>query len=134
MSTKSTSNRCSKCGTIKKYCTRSCCARGGAWFKNCGGDGDSSFDHTWNEGIQACNDFESSIQIKPPVQVMLRHMGVIIHPITTVRLRSTTIQQKHEYGTVIIPNMDTTSTDSDNCVGPRRIVITYTFFIILFFY
>ena len=46
---------CPKCGTSKKSGKRSCCARGGAWFKNCGDDaGDSDFDHTWSEGMQAC--------------------------------------------------------------------------------
>ena len=46
---------CPKCGTIKESGKRSCCARGGAWFKNCGDAGDAQFDHTWAEGIQACN-------------------------------------------------------------------------------
>ena len=45
---------CSKCGTITKTGKPSCCARGGDWFKNCGSDGDPNFDHTWNEGVQAC--------------------------------------------------------------------------------
>ena len=45
---------CTKCGTIKKSGKRSCCARGGAWFKNCGDAGDTKFDHTWVQGIQAC--------------------------------------------------------------------------------
>ena len=45
---------CPKCGITKKSSKRSCCARGGAWFKNCGDDSDSEFDHTWAEGIQAC--------------------------------------------------------------------------------
>ena len=33
------------------------CARvttGASWFKNCGNDGNSKFDHTWTEGLQAC--------------------------------------------------------------------------------
>ena len=45
---------CSKCGLVKKSGIRSCCARGGAWFKNCGDAVDAIFDHTWAEGIQAC--------------------------------------------------------------------------------
>ena len=32
----------------------SCCGRGGSWFKNCGGGGNTKFQHTWYEGIQAC--------------------------------------------------------------------------------
>ena len=46
--------RCSKCGIIKKSGQLSCCARGGAWLNNCGDPGDSSFEHTWIEGIEAC--------------------------------------------------------------------------------
>ena len=45
---------CSKCGTMKKSGKPSCCARGGAWFKNCGDAGDPKFDYTWTEGIHAC--------------------------------------------------------------------------------
>ena len=45
---------CFKCGTIKKSGKLSCCAPGGAWFKNCGNAGDSKFEHTWIEGVQAC--------------------------------------------------------------------------------
>ena len=45
---------CRKCGIIKQSGKLSCCARGGAWFKKCGDAGDSNFEHTWVEGIQAC--------------------------------------------------------------------------------
>ena len=45
---------CPKCGTTKKSGKLSCCARGGAWFKKCGDGGDTKFEHTWTEGIQAC--------------------------------------------------------------------------------
>ena len=49
-----TPSGCPKCGKLKKSGKRSCCAPGGAWFKNCGGSGDSKFDHTWAEGAHAC--------------------------------------------------------------------------------
>ena len=45
---------CPKCGITKTLGKRSCCARSGAWFQNCGDAGDANFDHTWAEGIQAC--------------------------------------------------------------------------------
>ena len=45
---------CPKCGSAKKSGKRSCCARGGAWFNNCGDTHDMQFSHTWIEGIQAC--------------------------------------------------------------------------------
>ena len=44
---------CPKCG-VKKFGKLSCCASGGAWYKNCGDTGDANFDHTWIEGILAC--------------------------------------------------------------------------------
>ena len=53
-STVTSRNRCLKCGIAKKSGKRSCCARGGAWFKNCGDADDTKFDHTWIEGIEAC--------------------------------------------------------------------------------
>ena len=45
---------CSKCGTFKRSGRASCCAPGGAWFKNCGGDGNQNVDHSWSEGVKAC--------------------------------------------------------------------------------
>merc|ERR1712157_84473 len=47
-------NECPKCILIKKTGKRSCCYRGGAWFKKCGNPGDRNFEHTWNDGIRAC--------------------------------------------------------------------------------
>ena len=48
------SKTCPKCVAIKKSKKLSCCARGGSWYKNCGDEGDSKFDHTWYEGAEAC--------------------------------------------------------------------------------
>ena len=45
---------CSACGTKKLSRKHSCCAPGGAWFNKCGNPGDSTFEHTWLEGIEAC--------------------------------------------------------------------------------
>ena len=45
---------CPKCGITNKSGLRSCCARGGAWFKKCGDPGDTNFGHTWLEGFHAC--------------------------------------------------------------------------------
>ena len=47
---------CPQCDIVKKSGLFSCCARGGAWFKNCGDPGDESFAHTWDEGIDACSN------------------------------------------------------------------------------
>ena len=46
---------CPKCGVNKRSGKLSCCASGGAWFKNCGhGDDPVPKDHTWGEGTEAC--------------------------------------------------------------------------------
>ena len=50
----SSSEGCPKCSSHKQSGKLSCCAGGGAWFKKCGDFGNSNFDHTWVEGIQAC--------------------------------------------------------------------------------
>ena len=50
----SNTRRCPKCGTFKKSGRVSCCAPGGAWFKNCGGDGNANVDRRWFEGVEAC--------------------------------------------------------------------------------
>ena len=55
MPTSTTSDSaCSKCGTTVESGERSCCAHGGAWFKKCGDIGDTKYNYTWAEGIQAC--------------------------------------------------------------------------------
>ena len=45
---------CPRCGTFRKSGRVSCCAPGGAWFKNCGGLGIKNVDHRWSEGVKAC--------------------------------------------------------------------------------
>ena len=45
---------CPKCGTFEKSGRVSCCAPGGAWYKNCGGAGNRNVDHKWFEGVEAC--------------------------------------------------------------------------------
>ena len=45
---------CPRCGTFRKSGRASCCAPGGAWFKNCGGLGSKNVDHRWSDGVKAC--------------------------------------------------------------------------------
>ena len=52
--TSSNEMTCPQCGTFKKSGRVSCCAPGGAWFKNCGGLGKKNVDHTWFEGAKLC--------------------------------------------------------------------------------
>ena len=82
---------CSKCGVAKKSGKSSCCARGGAWFKNCGDADDKQFDHTWAEGIQACEGIRDLVSVKSPPQVMLRHVGSNVYPVIhTTKPQNTT--------------------------------------------
>ena len=45
---------CPKCGTFQKSGRNSCCAPGGAWFKNCGGALNKNVNHKWFDGVAAC--------------------------------------------------------------------------------
>ena len=45
---------CRKCVTMKKSGKKTCCGRGGAWFKKCGNSRNTKLEHTWYEGIRAC--------------------------------------------------------------------------------
>jgi hypothetical protein len=46
--------QCPKCGKFKKSGRVSCCAPGGAWYKNCGGSGGRYVGYRWFEGTDAC--------------------------------------------------------------------------------
>ena len=48
---------CARCGTFRKSGRVSCCAPGGAWFKNCGS---KIFGHSWSEGMKACSKFKTN--------------------------------------------------------------------------
>ena len=73
------SDVCLKCGITKNSGKHSCCVRGGAWFKYCGDAGDKQFEHTWAEGIWACEGFETSLQVQSPLQSMVRHVGITVY-------------------------------------------------------
>ena len=47
-------NSCPNCGMFEKSGRVSCCAPGGAWYKNCGGASDINVGHSWIEGVEAC--------------------------------------------------------------------------------
>ena len=54
----SISSPCSTCGKVEGSGNSSCCAPGGDWFGDCGGEGDiaANYSHTWSEGIEVCID------------------------------------------------------------------------------
>ena len=59
-------NKCPKCGTNAQG-KRTCCASNGAWKDECGDPGED-MEHTWFEGVEACQnnfvDFAAESQIK----------------------------------------------------------------------
>ena len=54
---------CPKCAMSSKYGKMSCCARGGAWYDHCGDDG-GNYEHTWFEGVQACQSKLAAVSIR----------------------------------------------------------------------
>ena len=87
--TSSNSNLCPKCGTVKKSGKYSCCARDGAWFKNCGDAGDTNVDHTWAEGIQACKGYDVTvIAVKSALQETLDQAGTTAYTTNTTPWRN----------------------------------------------
>ena len=89
------SSECAKCA-INKAEKSSCCARGGAWFKNCGDGGDTKFDHTWSEGIQACKGIGGSKSVKS-LQGVMREVRVVSLPVNSDQSRSSTRRQVNIY-------------------------------------
>ena len=49
---------CPKCGIIKRSGKASCCGHGGSWFENCGSANNQKLDHTWYEGVRACETLQ----------------------------------------------------------------------------
>jgi len=92
---------CSVCGSVKKSRKKSCCGRGGSWYKNCGSAGNKrskKIGHTWFEGIQVCKqqraqykaalgEFESSAA-EEPFSDILKGLGFNVS--VTSALKTTT--------------------------------------------
>ena len=87
ISAATSSTVCPNCGTAKKSGKRSCCARGGAWFKKCGDAGDTKFEHTWAEGVQACKNDWPLISVESPPRGMLRDVESIDQTRNTIHQR-----------------------------------------------
>ena len=75
VTTTTTSPACFECGRIRKSGKTSCCARGGSWFGNCGraDDKNATFEHTWYEGIRACNGRQSPVAVDQQLRDSLRN-------------------------------------------------------------
>ena len=80
---------CSKCAATKKSGRLSCCAPGGAWFKNCGTSGNSNADHTWVEGMQACRDVVSFFSGKAEPLSILRNQTTTTRHLNDVEHQNT---------------------------------------------
>ena len=100
---------CDQCGTIRKSGRRSCCARGGAWFKNCGDAGDTQFDHTWAEGVESCNRFVSSISSKAPFQYMFGHVAFGAYLTNNTHIRNMTNEQANTKRSLDVPDVSSTN-------------------------
>ena len=119
--------RCPKCGTIKTSGKHSCCARGGAWFKNCGDVGNTQFDHTWIEGIQACKGSATSDSVESPLQVVQRYTEVGVYPFDITQTRNATRQQTNIYRSYNVVNTD--ARGSEGCVAfMKAIFFIYSVF------
>ena len=119
LSVPNSGSRCAECGTIKKSSKRSCCASGGSWFANCGDAGDTKFDHTWVEGIQACKGFVTSVSGELPLQVM----------IDTPQPQNIIKQHKNIYRVGNLSN--DVAADSEHCVGLARVAIYMCFLFVI---
>ena len=109
------SSRCSKCGTTKKSDRHSCCAPGGAWFKNCGDAGDKTFDHTWAEGIHACKDYGSSVSEESPQYAMHHPIEVVGCQFNNTQSHDETKQETHTYSYESMSDDGTTR--PEDCFG-----------------
>ena len=124
------SGACIKCGTTKKSGKRSCCARGGAWFKKCGDADDTKFDHTWTEGIETCKGFAAWVSFKSPLQLMLRRVRVFVDPLNATNLQNVTNQHAIIYRGDIVSN--DSSVGSENCVGLAKVVVCICYVLLNF--
>ena len=117
-------NMCTKCSTVKKSGKRSCCALGGAWFKNCGDAGDRHFDHTWSEGIQACKGL--SILVESAKNAVMLHEEVKGNSLNNSGTQNAS--QRQINGVKVVQNMHhplkSGARDSENSVGIGRVTVS----------
>ena len=114
----STSNTCTQCGSTNKSGKRSCCARGGSWFEKCGDVGEAKFDHTWAEGIQACNGLTTSVPFQSPLQAMIHRVRIAAYRQNAAQLINISLHQTDMYRADRVTNAD--------CVRlPKALVFIY---------
>ena len=116
-----TSKRCPKCGTAKKPGKSSCCVRGGTWFKKCGDAGDTNYDHTWFEGMQACNNNGFVSLLSMEVLAPVLDERIIAKPINATELRNA-VQQPVNVEPIDNAS-DASNVDCKDCVKLAEITI-----------
>ena len=120
---------CPKCGTSAKSGQLSCCTRGGAWFKKCGDEGDSNFDHTWLEGLQACEDVARSFSGEARAKLILRRETAIAKKSGTARQQNSSLLPVIDPNTVIVS--DTVTANSKACEELKGILLFTSFSLIM---
>ena len=120
-SSSNNNNRCLKCSITQKSDELSCCARGGAWFKNCGDAGDTRFDHTWFEGVQSCAGSATLVLVESTPMTMLGDARVIVNPLSTAWSLNITGQQKKIKCLGSVSHAGTM--DSEDCVSTANVVV-----------
>ena len=113
---------CPKCGTFKKSGKRSCCARGGAWFKKCGDASDTKFDHTWIEGSRVCEGSVSLRSVKSPLQAASFQVDVSAYPLNDIKIGNTTQHRTYINRTMNVSNAVTV--DRADGAGLTKVVVS----------
>ena len=119
---------CRKCATNQAG-KLSCCARGGAWFKNCGASGNKMFDHTWDQGIQACKGMTNSVLMKSPLSVILHQVRVTGYRLNTTQTRNT--PQQHTNISISDDMPNAVATDSKDCVEFTTVAVSISAMLII---
>ena len=112
--------KCPKCVTNDAG-KRTCCARGGGWYQTCGKKGDSKAAHTWDEGMQACQD---------PAPGQAQMQAMLANQTTAIQRRKTVHQQQDTISSAISEN---DAHDSHTVNSRKHVTLSdYTMVISLF--
>ena len=104
--TPASATACSKCVTNDAG-KRTCCARGGGWYRTCGIKGDSKFTHTWDEGMQVCQD---------PAPGQAQMQAMLANQTTAIQRRKTVHQQQD----TIISTISVNDAHGSHTVNSRK--------------
>ena len=119
------SSVCPKCANFKISGKRSCCARGGSWFKNCGLPTENRFGHTWMEGVRACDDSRVN---REDEDLLGREKVMLQEPMATKqsnisRARNASRHKKNAHGNANVNNNRAANEASTCCTGDNGVAI-----------